>query len=105
MSCKRAQLSLLKLPSAADIMKIKSRFIQKHFYKPVKTMHSMKKQYISPSAIVMDLHLESSVAQMLVGSREGSTSQTQTEDEAWTQKKQDNCYWDYPDDYDSSQDY
>ena len=53
----------------------------------------------------MDLHLESSVAQMLVGSREGSTSQTQTEDEAWTQKKQDNCYWDYPDDYDSSQDY
>lgn len=66
-------------------------------------MHSMKKQYISPSAIVMDLHLESSVAQMLVGSREGSTSQT--EDEAWTQKKQDNCYWDYPDDYDSSQDY
>ena len=105
MSCKRAQLSLLKLPSAADIMKIKSRFIQKHFYKPFKTMHSMKKQYISPSAIVMDLHLESSVAQMLVGSREGSTSQTQTEDEAWTQKKQDNCYWDYPDDYDSSQDY
>ena len=68
-------------------------------------MHSMKKQYISPSAIVMDLHLESSVAQMLVGSREGSTSQTQTEDEAWTQKKQDNFYWDYPDDYDSSQDY
>ena len=105
MSCKRAQLSLLKLPSAADIMKIKSRFIQKHFYKPVKTMHSMKKQYISPSAIVMDLHLESSVAQLLVGSREGGTSETQTEDEAWTQKKQDNCYWDYPDDYDSSQDY
>ena len=68
-------------------------------------MHIMKTQYISPSAIVMDLHLESSVAQMLVGSREGSTSQTQTEDEAWTQKKQDNCYWDYPDDYDSSQDY
>ena len=68
-------------------------------------MHSMKKQYISPSAIVMDLHLESSVAQMLVGSREGSTSETQTEDEAWTQKKQDNFYWDYPDDYDSSQDY
>ena len=67
-------------------------------------MHSMKKQYISPSAIVMDLHLESSVAQtLLVGSREGSTSQTG--DEAWTQKKQDNCYWDYPDDYDSSQDY
>ena len=66
-------------------------------------MHSMKKQYISPSAIVMDLHLESSVAQLLVGSREGSTSQT--EDEAWTQKKQDNLYWDYPDDYDSSQDY
>ena len=105
MSCKRAQLSLLKLPSAADIMKIKSRFIQKHFYKPVKTIHSMKKQYISPSAIVMDLHLESSVAQLLVGSREGGASQTQTEDEAWTQKKQDNCYWDYPDDYDSSQDY
>ena len=66
-------------------------------------MHSMKKQYISPSAIVMDLHLESSVAQMLVGSREGSTSQTG--DEAWTQKKQDNLYWDYPDDYDSSQGY
>ena len=67
-------------------------------------MHIMKKQYISPSAIVMDLHLESSVAQtLLVGSREGSTSQTG--DEAWTQKKQDNCYWDYPDDYDSSQDY
>ena len=86
-------------------MKIKSRFIQKHFYKLVKTMHSMKKQYISPSAIVMDLHLESSVAQLLVGSREGGASQTQTEDEAWTQKKQDNCYWDYPDDYDSSQDY
>lgn len=63
----------------------------------------MKKQYISPSAIVMDLHLESSVALMLVGSREGGTSQT--EDEAWTQKKQDNCYWDYPDDYDSSQGY
>lgn len=68
-------------------------------------MHSMKKQYISPSAIVMDLHLESSVAQLLVGSREGGALQTQTEDEAWTQKKQDNCYWDYPDDYDSSQDY
>ena len=98
-------MSLLKLPSAADIMKIKSRFIQKRFYKPFKTMHSMKKQYISPSAIVMDLHLESSVAQLLVGSREGGASQTQTEDEAWTQKKQDNCYWDYPDDYDSSQDY
>ena len=99
-------MSLLKLPSAADIMKIKSRFIQKHFYKPFKTMHSMKKQYISPSAIVMDLHLESSVAQMLVGSREGSTSQTQTEDEAWTQKKQDNLYCDWmPDGYDSSQDY
>ena len=68
-------------------------------------MHNMKKQYISPSAIVMDLHLESSVAQLLVGSREGDASQTQTEDEAWTQKKQDNLYWDYPDDYDSSQDY
>ena len=54
----------------------------------------MKKQYISPSAIVMDLHLESSVAQLLVGSREGDASQTQTEDEAWTQKKQDNLYWD-----------
>ena len=53
----------------------------------------------------MDLHLESSVAQLLVGSREGGASQTQTEDEAWTQKKQDNCYWDYPDDYDSSQSY
>lgn len=67
-------------------------------------MHSMKKQYISPSAIVMDLHLESSVAQMLVGSREGNTSQT--EDEAWTQKKQDNLYCDWmPDGYDSSQDY
>ena len=65
----------------------------------------MKKQYISPSAIVMDLHLESSVAQLLVGSREGDASQTQTEDEAWTQKKQDNLYWDYPDDYDSSQGY
>ena len=97
-------MSLLKLPSAVDIMKIKSRFIQKHFYKPFKTMHSMKKQYISPSAIVMDLHLESSVAQMLVGSREGSTSQT--EDEAWTQKKQDNFYCDWmPDGYDSSQGY
>ena len=67
-------------------------------------MHSMKKQYISPSAIVMDLNLESSVAQMLVGSREGSTSQT--EDEAWTQKKQDNFYCDWmPDGYDSSQSY
>ena len=54
----------------------------------------------------MDLHLESSVAQMLVGSREGSTSQTQTEDEAWTQKKQDNFYCDWmPDGYDSSQGY
>ena len=41
---------------------------------------------------------------MLVGSREGSTSQT--EDEAWTQKKQDNLYCDWmPDGYDSSQDY
>lgn len=68
-------------------------------------MHSMKKQYISPSAIVMDLHLESSVAQtLLVGSREGSTSQTG--DEAWTQKKQDNLYCDWmPDGYDSSQGY
>ena len=66
-------------------------------------MHSMKKQYISPSAIVMDLHLESSVAQMLVGSREGSTSQTQTEDEAWTQKKQDSFYCDWmPEGYNSS---
>ena len=52
----------------------------------------------------MDLHLESSVAQLLVGSREGSTSQT--EDEAWTQKKQDNFYCDWmPDGYDSSQSY
>lgn len=67
-------------------------------------MHIMKKQYISPSAIVMDLHLESSVAQMLVGSREGSTSQT--DDEAWTQKKQDNLYCDWmPDGYDSSKGY
>ena len=55
MSCKRAQLSLLKLPSAADIMKIKSRFIQKRFYKPFKTMHSMKKQYISPSVEVVGI--------------------------------------------------
>ena len=53
----------------------------------------------------MDLHLESSVAQtLLVGSREGSTSQTG--DEAWTQKKQDNLYCDWmPDGYDSSQGY
>ena len=69
-------------------------------------MHSMKKQYICPSAIVMDLHLESSVAQLLVGSREGGASQTQTEDEAWTQKKQDDLYFEWmPDDYDSSQGY
>lgn len=41
---------------------------------------------------------------LLVGSREGSTSQT--EDEAWTQKKQDNFYCDWmPDGYDSSQSY
>lgn len=67
-------------------------------------MHSMKKQYISPSAIVMDLHLESSVAQMLlVGSRNGNASQTQTEDEAWTQKKQDSFYCDWmPEGYNSS---
>ena len=65
-------------------------------------MHSMKKQYISPSAIVMDLHLESSVAQtLLVGSREGSTSQTG--DEAWTQKKQDGFYCDWmPEGYNST---
>ena len=67
-------------------------------------MHSMKKQYISPSAIVMDLHLESSVAQMLlVGSRNGNASQTQTDDEAWTQKKQDSFYCDWmPEGYNSS---
>lgn len=67
-------------------------------------MHIMKKQYISPSAMVMDLHLESSVAQMLlVGSRNGNASQTQTEDEAWTQKKQDSFYCDWmPEGYNSS---
>ena len=67
-------------------------------------MHIMKKQYISPSAIVMDLHLESSVAQMLlVGSRNGNASQTQTEDEAWTQKKQDSFYCDWmPEGYNST---
>ena len=66
-------------------------------------MHIMKKQYISPSAIVMDLHLESSVAQLLVGSRNGDPSQTQTEDEAWTQKKQDSFYSDWvPEGYDST---
>ena len=66
-------------------------------------MHSMKKQYISPSAIVMDLHLESSVAQLLVGSRDGNVSQTQTDDEAWTQKKQDSFYCDWmPEGYNSS---
>ena len=52
----------------------------------------------------MDLHLESSVAQMLlVGSRNGNASQTQTEDEAWTQKKQDSFYCDWmPEGYNSS---
>ena len=66
-------------------------------------MHSMKKQYISPSAMVMDLHLESSVAQMLVGSRNGNAAQTQTEDEAWTQKKQDGFYCDWmPEGYNST---
>ena len=67
-------------------------------------MHIMKKQYISPSAIVMDLHLESSVAQtLLVGSRDGNASQTQTDDEAWTQKKQDSFYCDWmPEGYNSS---
>lgn len=67
-------------------------------------MHIMKKQYISPSAMVMDLHLESSVAQMLlVGSRNGNASQTQTEDEAWTQKKQDSFYCDWmPEGYNST---
>ena len=64
-------------------------------------MHIMKKQYISPSAMVMDLHLESSVAQMLVGSRNGNASQT--EDEAWTQKKQDSFYCDWmPEGYNST---
>lgn len=66
-------------------------------------MHIMKKQYISPSAIVMDLHLESSVAQMLVGSRNGDASKTQTDDEAWTQKKQDSFYCDWmPEGYKST---
>lgn len=66
-------------------------------------MHIMKKQYISPSAMVMDLHLESSVAQLLVGSRDGDASKTQTDDEAWTQKKQDNFYCDWmPEGYKST---
>lgn len=66
-------------------------------------MHNMKKQYISPSAAVVDLHLESSVAEMLVGSRNGNVSQTQTDDEAWTQKKQDSFYCDWmPEGYNSS---
>ena len=64
-------------------------------------MHIMKKQYISRSAMAMDLHLESSVAQMLVGSRNGNASQT--EDEAWTQKKQDSFYCDWmPEGYNST---